>query len=65
MYGAHTNAYRSKLDLAVKRSMYDNYFSNFGRLPVPDDTCICKDSATSHPWFWRIRFLNVFSLTNA
>ena len=23
--------------------MYDNYFSNFGRPPVPDD--ICKDSA--------------------
>ena len=32
--------------------------SNFGRPPVPDD--ICKDSATSHPRFWRIRFLNVF-----
>ena len=42
--------------------MYDNYFSNFGRLPIPDD--ICKDSATSHPRFWRIRFLNVFSHTN-
>ena len=40
--------------------MYDNYFSNFGRPPVPDD--ICKDSATSHPRFWRIRFLNVFSM---
>ena len=38
--------------------MYDNYFSNFGRLPVPDG--ICKDSATSHPQFWRLRFLNVF-----
>ena len=38
--------------------MYDNYFSSFGRSPVPDD--ICKDSATSHPWFWRIRFLKVF-----
>ena len=37
--------------------MYDNSFSNFGRPPVPDD--ICKDSATSPPWFWRIRFLNV------
>ena len=24
--------------------MYDNYFSNFGRPPIPDD--ICKDSAT-------------------
>ena len=40
--------------------MYDNYFSNFGRPPVPDD--ICKDSATSHPRFWRIRFLNVFPM---
>ena len=37
--------------------MYDN-FSNFGWPPVPDD--ICKDSAASHPRFWRIRFLNVF-----
>ena len=43
--------------------MYDNYFSNFGRPPFSDD--ICKDSATSHPRFWRIRFLNVFSHTNA
>ena len=43
--------------------MYDNYFSNFGRPPVPDD--ICKDSATSHPQFWRIRFLNVFHPANA
>ena len=33
MYGAYTNAYRSKLDRAVKRlnAMYDNYFSNFDR----------------------------------
>ena len=29
MYGAHTNAYRSKLDLEGQMSMYDNYFSNF------------------------------------
>ena len=44
--------------------MYDNYFSNFGRPPVPDD--ICKDFlAISHPRFWRIRFLNVSSHTNA
>ena len=63
MYRAHTNAYRSKPDLAVKRSMYENYFSNFGRPPVPND--ICKDSAIRHPRFWRIRFLNVFSHTNA
>ena len=25
--------------------MYDHYFSNFGRTPVPDD--LCKDSAQS------------------
>ena len=35
MYGAHTNAYGSKLDLAVKRSNVNvHYFSNFGRLIV-------------------------------
>ena len=28
--------------------MYDHYFSNFGRPPVPDD--LCKDSAPKHPW---------------
>ena len=39
-------------------SMYDHYFSNFGRPPVPDD--ICKDSATMHPQFWR--FLKVFTI---
>ena len=38
--------------------MYDHYFSNFGRSPVPDD--LCKDSATRHPRFWRRRFLKVF-----
>ena len=45
MYGDHTNAYGSKLDLAVKNqmSMYVHHFSNFGRPPVPDD--LCKDSA--------------------
>ena len=43
--------------------MYDHYFSNFGRPPVSDD--ICKDSATRHPRFWKIRFLKVFSHTNA
>ena len=43
--------------------MYDNYFSNFGKPPVPDD--ICEDSATSHPRFWRIRFLKVFSHADA
>ena len=40
-------------------SMYDHYFSKFGR-PVSDD--ICKDSATRHPWFWRARFLKVFPI---
>ena len=38
--------------------MYDHYFSNFGRPPVPND--ICKDSATIHPQFWR--FLKVFTI---
>ena len=32
--------------------MYDHYFSNFGRTPVPDD--LCKDSATKHPPFKKI-----------
>ena len=61
MYGAHTNVYRSKLDLTVKKlknPMYDHHFSNFGRPPVPDD--LCKDSATRHPQFWRRRFFKVF-----
>ena len=60
MYGAHTNAYRSKLDLALKRSMYDHHFSNFGRPPVLDD--LCKDSAIRHSRFWRRRFLKVFTI---
>ena len=57
----HTNAYRSKLDLAIKRSnvMYDHYFSNFGRPPLPYN--LCKDSAPRHPLFWRRRFLKVFT----
>ena len=38
--------------------MYDHYFSNFGRPPVPDD--LCKDSATRHSQFWR--FLKVFTI---
>ena len=60
MYGAHTNVYRSKLDLAVKSqmSMYNHYFSNFGRPPVPDE--LCKNSAKRHPRFWRRRFSKVF-----
>ena len=40
-------------------SMYDHYFSNFGRSPIPD--YLCKDSVTRHPWFWR-RFLKVFTI---
>ena len=41
-------------------SIYDLYFSNFGRLPVPDD--LSKDSAPRHPRFWRRRFLKVFTI---
>ena len=40
--------------------MYDHYFSNFGRPPVPDD--LRKDSAIRHPRFWRRRFLKVFTM---
>ena len=40
--------------------MYDHYFSNFGRPPVPNN--LCKDSATRHPQFWRRRFLKVFTM---
>ena len=39
--------------------MYDHYFSNSGRPPVPDN--LCKDSATRHPQFWR-RFLKVLTI---
>ena len=41
------------VDLAVKssKSIYNNYFSNFGRPPIPDD--LCKGSAPRHPLFWR------------
>ena len=41
-------------------SIYNLYFSNFGRPPVPDD--LCKDSAPKHPRFWRIRFLKVVTI---
>ena len=62
MYRAHTNAYRSKFDFAVKgqMSMYDHHFSNFGRPPVPDD--LCKVSAIRHPRLWRSRFLKVYTI---
>ena len=62
MYRAHTNAYRSKFDFAVKgqMSMYDHHFSNFGRPPVPDD--LCKVSGIRHPRLWRSRFLKVYTI---
>ena len=41
-------------------STYDNSFSNFGRPPVPDDSC--KGSAPRHSRFWRRRFLKVFTI---
>ena len=39
-------------------SVYDHYFSNFGRPPIPHN--LCKDSASRHPWFWRRSVLKVF-----
>ena len=62
MYGGHTNAKGSKLDLAVKRSNVNvqQYFSNFGRALVSDE--LCPDSAPRHPRFWRWRFLKVFNI---
>ena len=58
---SHTNAQGSELDLAVKgqTSKYDNSLSNFGRHPVPDDSC--KGSAPRRTRFWR-RFLKVFTI---
>ena len=41
-------------------STYENSFSNFGRPPVPDDSC--KGSAPRHSRFWRRRFLKVFTI---
>ena len=40
--------------------MYDHYFSNFSRPPIPDD--LCKDSAIRHPRFWKRKFLKVFTI---
>ena len=55
---SHTNAQGSKFDLAVKRSNVNgNSFSNFGRPPIPNDSC--KGSAQRHSRFWRRRFLKV------
>ena len=52
----------AKLTLPQKgqMSMYDHYFSNFGRPPVSDD--ICKGSAIRHPRFWRTKCLKVFPI---
>ena len=52
----------SKLDIAVKvqTSMYNNYFSNFGRPLVLDD--LCKDIDPRRPRFWRRKFLKVFTI---
>ena len=41
-------------------SIYNIYFSNFGRPVVPND--LRKDSAPRHSRFWRRRFLKVFSI---
>ena len=43
----------------TEANLYDHYFSNFGRPPVPND--LSKDSAPRHPRFWR-RFLKVFTI---
>ena len=40
--------------------MYDNSFSNFGRPPVPNDSC--KGSAPRRSQFWRSSFLKVFTI---
>ena len=41
-------------------STYDHQFSNFGRLPVPHN--LCKDYGPELIWFWRRRFLKVFTI---
>ena len=48
------------LPLKGQTSTYDNSFSNFGRTPVPNDSC--KDSAPRHSRFWRRRFFKVFTI---
>ena len=40
--------------------IYNIYFSNFGRPPVPND--LCKDSAPRHPRFGEEDFLKVFTI---
>ena len=46
--------------LKGQTSTYNNSFSNFGRPPVPDDSC--KGLAQRHSQFWRRRFLKVFTI---
>ena len=41
-------------------SIYNIYFNNFGRPPVPND--LRKDSVPRHSRFWRRRFLKVFTI---
>ena len=41
-------------------STYDNSFSNFGKPPIPDESC--KGSAPRHSQFWSRRFLKVFTI---
>ena len=48
------------LPLKGQTSTYNNSFSNFGRPPVPDDSC--KGSAPRRSRFWRRRFLKVFTI---
>ena len=51
---------REANDLAVKRSMYDQHFSNLGRSPIPNN--LCKVLAPRHPRFWIRRLLKVFTI---
>ena len=43
-----------------KRTNAHHHFSNFGRSPVPED--LCKGKAQGLIWFWRRRFLKVFTI---
>ena len=59
---AHTNAWESKFDLAVKGSNFNigPSFYQFDRSPVPHN--LCKDYGPGLIWFWRRRFLKVFTI---
>ena len=46
--------------LKGQMSMYDHYFSYFGRPRIPDN--LCKDSATRHPWFWKKIFKGFYHI---